>query len=65
MKIIAIDNFDRDRVRDVLIAENVHANYIDEIVELLQKKHGGNYASYYYTARPDDYVLSRGMEDLV
>lgn len=65
MKIIAIDNFARESVADILIAENVNPNYVEDIVKFLQNEFGGHYAPRYFTAVEDDHVLWRGMEDLV
>lgn len=65
MKIIARDNFARESVADTLIAENVPSYYAPAIAEFLQLKHGGERASRYYAAEGDDYVLWRGMEELV
>lgn len=65
MKIIAVDNFAREYIADVLIAENVPSYYAPSIAEFLQSRHGGEQASRYYKAVDDDTVLCRGMEDLV
>lgn len=65
MKIIAIDNFGRDTVPDILIAENVKEEYIDYLITSLNDEYGGEYSTRYFTSINDDYVLSKGMEDLV
>lgn len=65
MKIIAKDNFARESVADVLVAESVHLSYAHEIASFLQKTYGGEHASRYYEAVADDYRLWRGMEELV
>lgn len=65
MKIIAKDNFDRESVADVLIAENVPLYYASSIAHFLQERHGGEQASRYYKAVDDNYVLWRGMEEFV
>jgi len=39
VKIIAVDNFDRDDVSDVLIADNVHPHYAEQLVEWLNRKY--------------------------
>lgn len=62
MKIVKIDNLNRDDVADVLIAENVNPLYAELIVELLNRQAR---QLDHYVIRPDDYRLSRGMEDLV
>ena len=38
MKIISVDNFNRDEVSDKLIAENVNNYYGNEIVKFLNKE---------------------------
>lgn len=65
MKIIAKDNFARESVADVLIAENVHLSYAHEIATFLQATYGGDNESRFYEAVSDDYRLWRGMEELV
>lgn len=65
MKIIATDNFNRETVADVLVAENVSAHYAEKIARYLQETHGGLSASRYYTAVEDDYALWRGMEEFM
>lgn len=65
MKIIAKDNFARESVADILIAENVPSYYAPAIAEFLQSKHGGDQAARYYTTADDGYVLWRGMEELI
>lgn len=65
MKIIGIDNFGRENVADILVAENVPEYYAKELHEFVSKTFGGEYANYYYELKPDDYKLWRGMEELV
>ncbi|MEZ2132505.1 MULTISPECIES: hypothetical protein [unclassified Sinorhizobium] len=65
MKIIAKDNFDRESVADILVAENVPEYYAPRIASFLQETHGGEYASRFYEAVGDDYRLWRGMEEFV
>lgn len=65
MKIISKDNFAREAVADVLVAENVPPFYAPFIAEFLQGKYGGEQASRYYEAVDDNYVLWRGMEEFV
>ena len=57
MKIIAVDNFDRKRVSDTLIAENVSKYYAPVIADLLNKELGGEHTPFYYRAAIDNYVL--------
>ncbi len=59
MKIILVDNFNRDDVPDILIADNVHPEFIKELVEFLNKKHSGNDSPDYYRAVEDDYKLHK------
>lgn len=65
LKIIAIDNFDRESVADLLVADNVHENYANEIADFLQQRYGGNYAPRFYKVVDDDHKLWGGMADLV
>ena len=57
MKIIQVDNFDRESISDILVAENVHKEYIKTIVRTLNTKYSGDYAENYYKAVEDDYKL--------
>ncbi len=56
MKIIAIDNFDREWKSDFLVAENVSEFYAAQIATALNDK-GGDYAEFFYKAVKDDYRL--------
>ena len=64
LKIIAVDNFDRESVADKLIAENVSEYWGKRIVDALNEKLHED-SLYYFKLVPDDYVLWRGMEELV
>lgn len=57
MKIIQVDNFDREYIDDVLIATNVAPGFITTIVDALNEKHSGESSSYFFKAVSDDYVL--------
>lgn len=61
MKIIAVDNFDRERIGasdDQLIAENIDARYVDDIVKALNDRYcADDHAERFFKAVPDDYVL--------
>lgn len=57
LKIIQIDNFNRDNVSDSLVAENVPKFYARDIAEFLNEKYSGDTSSYFYEIRPDDYKL--------
>ena len=56
MKIIAVDNFDRDSESDELIAENVPEHWANRIVSLLNEK-VGRMSRDYFRAVSDDYKL--------
>ena len=62
MKIVLIDNLNRDHVAHILVAENVNPLFAELIVELLNRQARSDD---YYVLKPDDYRLSKGMEDLV
>lgn len=56
MKIISVDNFGRDNISDILIAENVNEYYAKLIIEKLNSN--DNEHSYnFYRAVNDDYSL--------
>jgi hypothetical protein len=65
MKIIKKDNFDRESIADETIAENVEDYYAGLIVDFLSRTRASDYSDWVYKAVPDDYRLSKGMEDLV
>ena len=65
MKIIEVDNLNRDYIADILIAENVHHHYGRTIVEALNEKYSGPDSEQFFKLVKDDYRLSRGMEDLI
>ncbi len=58
MKIVRTDNFGRDHVSDVLVAENVPAEYADRIAIGLNAQTHVN-SDEYFVVRPDDYKLYR------
>lgn len=57
MKIIGVDNFNRDTVSDVLVAENVCDVYVAEIIAFLNARFSGENAAYYFKAIDDDRPL--------
>ena len=62
MKIIMVDNFDRDSISDVLIADNVNKFYADYIAEALNKKFSpGDYAQSFFKPVDNDYKLYEFM----
>jgi hypothetical protein len=62
MKIIIRDNYGRESVADKLVAENVNKNYADFIADKLNGYFGDDD---YFSVEQDDYVLWRGMEELI
>ena len=56
MKLIARDNFNRDYISDILIAENVNEHY----GKLIMKALNTNYSDKYIDLVEDDYVLYDG-----
>ena len=57
MKIIGVDNFDRENHSDVLVAESLNEYYVKEIVKFLNDKYDSEYAPYYFRAVSDNYKL--------
>ncbi len=64
MKIIAVDNFARETVADRLVAENVSDTEGQIMVRALRATCHGT-SSTWYELKDDDFVLSRGMADLI
>lgn len=65
MKIIWTDGFNRESVADKLVAENVREHEGKIMIKALESACKGGDESDWYMLVPDDYRLSRGMEDLV
>jgi len=57
MKIIEVDNFNRDNVSDTLVCENVNKQFGKIIVDGLNKRLSGDGSAYFYRLVEDDYVL--------
>lgn len=57
MKIICIDNFDRESVSDTLIAENVDEYWAPKIVEIMNRTFGGEDSPNYFISVEDDHKL--------
>ena len=57
MKIIKVDNFDRESVSDTLIATNISNYYAKLIAALLNEKLSGTHFSDFYRVVEDDYKL--------
>ena len=62
MKIVRIDNFNRDTVSDVLVCENVNEYYGKFLVEALNNKYSGDYSEDFFRLVEDDYVLYDAYE---
>lgn len=67
MKIVGVDNHAQESVADLLVAENItNKSYAEVMVAALNAKYcTDDHAPRFYQIMPDEYVLSRGMEDLV
>jgi len=61
VKIISVDNFDREQIGtsdDKLISENVDAYYVDTLVAALNANYcADELADRFFKAVPDNYVL--------
>jgi hypothetical protein len=57
MKVIAVDNFDRDWVSQRLIAESLDQQVAEMIVQVLNDAHPEPCTEWYYMAKPENYVL--------
>ncbi len=57
MKIVQVDNFDRDYISDTLIAENVNKHFGEFLVKALNEKYSRGDSAEYYRLEPDDYKL--------
>lgn len=57
MKIVCVDNFNRDYVSDKVIANNVSEYYGKEIVKFLNNKFGGKHSPYFFRMVEEEYEL--------
>jgi hypothetical protein len=57
MKIVKVDNFGRDSVSDVLVADHVPKYYAIHIALSLNEKFGGDTSPSHFTVAEDDYKL--------
>jgi uncharacterized protein YegJ (DUF2314 family) len=57
MKIISVDNFNRDDVSDKLICENINEYYGKHTVDFLNGKFSGSDSDDFYKLVEDDYKL--------
>lgn len=65
MKIVRVDNFARETVADSLVAVGItNASEAETMVTALQASCDPS-GPIWYQLKPDDYMLSRGMEDFV
>ncbi len=65
MKIIMTDNFCRDSVADILIAENIVRSDAEVQAETLNIKYSGETSQYSFVVVPDNYILGKGLEDIL
>lgn len=64
MQIFKVDNFDRDYVSEIVIAENLHDHAIAiEMVQGLNKKHGGPDEPYKYILVDDERIPFKSKRD--
>lgn len=61
MKVINIDNFDRDCIPDKLVCENCNEYYANRIAELLNETTDPN-GEDYFVVKHDDYKLKKSYE---
>lgn len=61
MKIIMVDNFDRELHADRLIAENVDETWGKRIVEWLNSRYSGDYAPDYFKLVANETKLAEGF----
>lgn len=57
MKIICVDNFNRDTHSDRLVCENIDKFYGEIVVKSLNDKLSGEYSGSYFRLVEDDYKL--------
>lgn len=57
MKIIAVDNFDRENVSDRLIVENLDEVSAKYICKALQAHYGGDHSSVFFKVVENDHKL--------
>ena len=54
MKIIGLDNLDRENVSESVLCENINEHYAKLIAEWINEREGAN-SSRFYVVKPDDY----------
>lgn len=57
MKIIDVDNFDRENVDDVLVCENINEHYGKMVVNILNERYSSDHSSSFFRLVEDDYKL--------
>lgn len=57
MKIVGVDNFNRDNVSDFLVCENVDEYWAEIICEELNNKLSGETSREFFMVKEDDYKL--------
>jgi len=57
MKIIAKSNFDEETVNDFLVCENINKTHGEMAVKLFNQELCGEYGTYCYALKEDDYPL--------
>lgn len=57
MKIICVDNLNRDTYDDKLVCENIDRHYGEIVVNTLNDKLSGEHSESYFRLVEDDYVL--------
>lgn len=64
MIIICVDNYGRETIADRLVLDNLSEEEAKQMVTSLNNDHGRD-DSNFYRMELDDYVLWRGMEELI
>lgn len=59
MKIVKVDNFDRDYISDVLIADNVNVPYEEFLTKALNESYSSKTSPNYFRLVADDYKLKK------
>jgi hypothetical protein len=58
VKIVCVDNFDRETVSDFLVAENIqNEKFARAMCSALNDKFSGPDVPYFFKVKPDDYRL--------
>lgn len=65
MKIIRTDNLNRESVADGIVAVNITCSAEGNVMLEALRATCDEYSLIWYQLVPDDYILSRGMADLI